>query len=117
VKLKLVALAALVLAMAGCHDGNPFDIETVALKQGRVGQAYADTIRTDGGCENAEVYLFSGQLPPGIALRSEDECGILYGTPQLAGDYLFTVEASSGSNQDGGHGTYVSRGFLITVQP
>lgn len=116
-KLKLVLLAALLLVAAGCHEGRPFDIETVTLRQGQVGLVYADTIRTDGGCDNAEVYLLSGQLPPGIALRSHDESGILYGTPQLAGDYLFTVEAASGTDSDGDSPTFVSRGFLLTIRP
>ena len=116
-KLRPVALALLLLVAVGCHEHSQFDIETVVLKQGQVGQTYADTIRTDGGYDNAEVYLFSGQLPPGIALRSDDECGILYGTPQLAGDYLFTVEASSGSDSDGDNPTFVSRGFLLTILP
>lgn len=116
-KLKLIVLAALVLIAAGCHEHSQFDIETVALKHGQVGQAYADTIRTSGGYDAAEVYLLSGQLPPGIALRTDDECGLLYGTPQLAGDYLFTVEAVSGSDSDGNSGAYVSRGFLLTIRP
>jgi hypothetical protein len=109
---------ALVLAMpsTGCDPIGRFDIVTVSLKDGKVGQAYADTIRTKGGCEGVEVTVLSGQLPPGIALRELDDDAELYGTPTLAGQYLFTVVARD-YQRDPGFGKTVSRGFAVTVQP
>jgi hypothetical protein len=104
------------LLLTACHDFVPLDITTTTLATGRVGEAYADTIRTSGGHGNAIVCVLDGQLPPGIAFRQTGNDAALYGTPQLVGDYLFTVEAVDVLD-DSSCGTLVTRGFLLTVQP
>jgi len=115
---RFVLGLALVLGLlvVGCDQIAPFDIVTTSLSDGRVGVAYTEQINTDGGGENVEIYLLDGQLPPGIAFRQHDDHAELYGTPLLDGRYLFTVEAVN-RHDDSANDEYVSRGFVITVQP
>ena len=112
----LVLGLALVLFAVGCDEVVPFDISTTSLNDGRVGVAYTEQINTDGGGGDVEIYLLDGQLPPGIAFRQHDDHAELYGTPLLDGRYLFTVEAVN-HHDDSVNDEYVSRGFVITVQP
>jgi hypothetical protein len=119
---ELVLGLALALALAlglfaiGCDSMGRLEITTTSLKDGKVGQAYADTIKTRGGDEGVEVTVVSGQLPPGLAFRGLDDDAELYGTPTLAGQYLFTVAARD-YLRDPGFSEVVSRGFVITIQP
>ena len=114
---RLLMLSVLALMFgASCDEFEPLDITTTTLSPGKVGAPYADTIRTEGGSGHAFIYIVDGQLPPGIAFRQTHDDGALYGTPLLAGDYLFTVEAYSGDDSTP-HGTIVTRGFLLTIQP
>jgi hypothetical protein len=106
------------MLLPGCKPFEHLDITTTALRDGKVGQTYADTIRTSGGSDPVSVRLFAGQLPPGIGLRPRDDYAVLSGTPALAGQYLFTVEARDQSDDTSSwHGETVARGFVITVQP
>jgi hypothetical protein len=113
---KMIAAVVLVGLVAGCHEYAGFDITTATLEDGTVGVVYADTIRTEGGYGDVDIYVLSGQLPPGIAFRQAGDDAALYGTPQLAGDYLFTVEARAGADSGSYHGAYVTRGFLLTIR-
>jgi hypothetical protein len=107
-----------VLLLVVCGPFSRLEIVTAALKDGKVGQPYADTVRTDGGYEGVEVTVLSGQLPPGIAFREVDDDAELYGTPVLAGQYLFTVQARDRcEDPDHGRGSTVSRGFVVNIQP
>jgi hypothetical protein len=115
---ELVLGIALVLALfaVGCDEIAPFDISTTNLSDGRVGTAYTEQINTIGGSSDVEIYVLDGQLPPGIAFRQHDDHAELYGTPVIDGQYLFTVEAVD-HHGESGNDEYVSRGFVITVQP
>jgi hypothetical protein len=121
---KVLSRSGLALALAlvlglfavGCDQVAPFDISTTSLSDGRVGVAYAGQINTDGGGGDVEIYLLDGQLPPGIAFREHGDHAELYGTPTLDGRYLFTVVAVD-RREDSGGDEYVSRGFVITIQP
>lgn len=108
------ARAALLLGLLACTALDPFQFATFSLRDGAVGQAYADTIHTAGGRGQVSMRLADGQLPPGVGLRVADRSGILYGRPTRAGDFLFTVEArdsASGSNP----ADIVTQGFAITI--
>jgi hypothetical protein len=113
--LALALALALGLFATGCDSLGRFEITTTSLKDGKVGQAYADTIKTRGGDEGAEVTAVSGQLPPSLASRELDDDAELYGTPTLVGQYSFTVTARD-ERHDPGYGETVSRGFVITTQ-
>jgi hypothetical protein len=109
----LPALALVfVLFATGCDEIAPFDISTTSLSDGRVAVAYTEQINTTGG----EVYVLDGQLPPGIAFRQHDDNAELYGTPTLAGQFLFTVEAVN-HHDESARDEYVTRGFVLTIQP
>ena len=100
----------------GCDPFGPFQFTTFELRDGQVGHAYADTVRTEGGYGNVTMRVVSGQLPPGIGLRTEDRTGVLYGEPTRAGRFDFTVEAHDSSES----GTpapadIISHGFSISV--
>jgi hypothetical protein len=112
----LVLALVLGLFAVACDEIAPFDIATTELSGGRVGVAYAELINTTGGGGDVEIYVLDGQLPPGIAFRQHDDHAELYGTPVIDGQYLFTVEAVDHHGENG-NDEYVSRGFVITVQP
>jgi hypothetical protein len=115
---RTLSLSALVLLLASCDRGPYLDITTAALKEGSVGAPYADTIKTTGGTGLVRVRVLSGQLPPGIALRSQDDFAVLDGTPTLDGQYLFTVEARDRCEDTlSWHGQFVSQGFALTILP
>ncbi len=81
----LCIASAAVLATAGCD--RECEIENRVLEDGVVGQHYEQRLTTT--CEgDLAWFLFSGEIPPGIALFSD---GILDGVPELAGVYNFTV--------------------------
>jgi hypothetical protein len=115
-RLVLLLVLSLGLFAVGCDEIAPFDISTTSLGDGHVGVAYAEHINTSGGSSDIEIYVLDGQLPPGIALREQGDRAELYGTPTLDGQYLFTVEAVNHGDENG-HDEYVSRGFVITIQP
>jgi len=107
--------AVIFSVFAGCTEFQDLEIVTSSLPEGRAGQVYAGRIETRGGYGSLTLRVLSGQLPPGVGFRQHDEDAELDGTPVLAGDYLFTVEARDGHdtlNQT----TIVSKGFLITVR-
>lgn len=102
--LSALALAA---ALAGCCD---FEIDTPSLPNGTRLQPYSFDLDTK--CGDADWYVISGQLPPGLGLDSRR--GRLAGTPSLKGVYTFTLEArlrSSTSND------VISRGYAIEILP
>ncbi len=113
----LVCFFCLTLLTA-CGPQTYLDITTESLRNGQVGTPYADTIRTTGGHGRIMVRVLSGQLPPGIGLRSQDSFAILDGTPSLDGQYLFTVEACDRYGDSlSRSGQVVSQGFVLTVLP
>ncbi len=114
---RLLPLGILLL-LAACGSERYLDITTETLKDGWVGTAYTDTIKTTGGRGRIMVRVISGQLPPGIGLRSQDSFAVLDGTPNFEGQYLFTVEARDRYEDSlSWSGQVVSQGFSLTIHP
>jgi hypothetical protein len=109
-------LAAVTLLFVACDEVAQFDILADGLPDGRVGEEYAGYVHTANSSGDVEIYLLDGQLPPGVAFRQYGDYAKLYGTPTLAGQYLFTVEAVDYHGEPGSE-EYVSRGFVLTVLP
>jgi len=78
-----------------------------ARREGRVGIAYADTLRATGGTGAYSWSLVWGSLPPGIALSS---AGHVSGTPTSAGTYSFATSTASVPQAIAGN-------FSIVVHP
>ena len=111
---KLLVLAVIAVIWIGCDQ--PFKFITFSVRDGKLGEAYADTIRTEGGHGNKSMHVVSGELPPGIGLRTEVNDGILYGVPSRAGDFSFTVEArDSAFGEEPEPTNIITHGFAIKV--
>lgn len=105
-KLSALTLAVALVTLAGCCD---FEIETTSLPSGTKGQPYSFDLESK--CGDADWFVLSGQLPPGLGLDSRR--GRLSGNPSLAGIYTFTLEArlrSSSSND------VISRGYAVEIE-
>lgn len=63
--------------------------EVPPLPAGEVGLPYSATVRLSG---NPTFQLLSGQLPPGLVLSP---AGLISGTPSTAGNFPFTLRAST----------------------
>lgn len=66
-------------------------ITTTLLPNGRVKDAYLQTLLATGGVGTLTFTVASGTLPPGLVLSSS---GVISGTPTAHGLYLFTVAAT-----------------------
>ncbi|WP_199271365.1 S8 family serine peptidase [Paraglaciecola sp. L1A13] len=71
---------------------DPVAIETIALAEGQVSEAYSIMLAARGGSESFVWSLSNGTLPNGINLDAQS--GELAGTPNEAGDFTFTVQVS-----------------------
>jgi hypothetical protein len=67
-------------------------IQTTALANGAVGDAYAETLTASGGDGTYQWTVASGALPPGLALSVD---GTISGAPTTVGSYDFLVQATS----------------------
>ncbi len=115
---KLLVLWVFIAVIVGCTELDPFEISTTSLPDGKVGESYSAWIRTTGGHGNVSIRVLSGQLPPGVSFRQEERDARLSGTPSLARDFLFTVEArDSSSSSEPDPAVVVTQGFAITVNP
>lgn len=86
---------------------DPVVIETLALAQGQVNEAYSSMLSASGGSEFFVWSLTNGSLPNGISL--ETQSGELAGTPNEAGEFTFTVQASDTT------GTHAQQTFTLSI--
>ncbi|MGB2986978.1 MAG: Ig domain-containing protein [Phycisphaerae bacterium] len=70
-------------------------ITTASLPNGKVGQAYSQTLTSTGGTAPITWSLDTGSLPPGLNLNATT--GAITGTPTQAGTFAFTMEAQDSS--------------------
>ncbi|QHJ11706.1 Intracellular serine protease [Paraglaciecola mesophila] len=70
---------------------EPVVINTTTIVEGEVGQPYSADLTASGGSESFTWTLVSGNLPSGLELNGQS--GKLAGTPSVAGEFTFTVEA------------------------
>jgi Putative Ig domain len=90
----LVLAAALALMLVSDAAAIRFTDESYLVPIGVVGRDYGHQFEGDGGCGPALPYQFrllSGELPPGLSLRSD---GLLVGVPRHAGSWSFWLELS-----------------------
>jgi large repetitive protein len=82
---------------------------------GTVGQAFAQNFFLSGGAAPYTWSLASGQLPPGLSLRTfsdpRDANDELAGTPTTAGTYTFTMRLADD------HGQQATQQFTATIDP
>jgi hypothetical protein len=71
---------------------SPPSFTTSVLTDGRVNQAYSATVGLMNGTPPYGYVVWSGSLPPGLALNALS--GAITGTPTTKGDYAFTVRAT-----------------------
>ncbi len=77
---------------------DPFDIYTTDLPGGHTNVAY-DAIIQPLGAAAQSWQVTAGQLPPGLQLTNSSPSQIeVAGTPSTAGNYTFTVQATSNDN-------------------
>ena len=85
------------------------------LSPGMVGGAYAQNFFLRGGAAPYTWSLASGQLPPGLALRTfsdpRDANDELAGTPVTAGTYTFTMRLTDYNGQQ------ATQQFTLTIDP
>jgi hypothetical protein len=85
------------------------------LSPGMVGGAYAQNFFLSGGAAPYAWSLASGQLPPGLALRTfsdpRDANDELAGTPTTAGTYTFTMRLTDYNGQQ------ATQQFTLTIDP
>jgi uncharacterized protein (TIGR03437 family) len=83
-------------------------VTTHALNDAAVGAPYADSLAAAGGVEPYTWSLFSGALPPGLALSSS---GTISGNPATAGPSAFSVQVTDAS------GAIATASGSIAVKP
>lgn len=86
---------------------EPLVITTGSLSQGRVGDAYNQTLAAKGGRAPYTWAVVQGSLPAGLTLDAGT--GTISGTPATAGTSTFTIAVADSL------GTEATKGFSITI--
>ena len=87
----------------------PPNITTTPLLSGAVGIAYSDQVQATGGIGNLTWSISAGFLPPGLNIAQGT--GVISGTPDTAGSFDFTVQATDTFPQSD------TRNLSITISP
>lgn len=96
----------------GPYTGPTITLAPTSLPAGQAGTAYSQTLSATGGASPHAFDLFSGTLPPGLALASD---GLLSGTPTTSNTYSFTARATD-STAIGIGGPYIGlRTYSVTI--
>lgn len=74
---------------------GPVAITTTSLANGALNVAYSQTLQAVGGTTPYTWSIFSGPLPPGLALDAST--GTVSGTPSKGGVFNFTVQVTDSS--------------------
>jgi hypothetical protein len=81
-------------------ETNPVYVTTTSLPNGKVGDAYLQTLTATGGIPSPYTWsIISGSLPAGLVLSGST--GVIAGTPTTAGTSTFTVQAQDNSSNSG----------------
>ena len=114
-----VVLAAAALAVSCGSDGtgpdyDPVTITTRSLPNGLTDHVYNAGINANGGDGEYSWRLAGGELPPGLAITTEDltdDDAVITGIPEQVGTYQFTLLVESGDGQTD------RQGLSIEIQP
>ncbi len=87
---------------------NPLTITTGPLLDGRVGDAYSQTLTASGGSGLNSWSVSAGGLPDGFNL--DPASGTIQGTSTAEGTFNFTIQVTSAGLTD-------SKDFSITIKP
>ncbi|MBI1788016.1 MAG: putative Ig domain-containing protein [Acidobacteria bacterium] len=90
---------------------GPFSITTTSLPAGTFGAAYSAAVAATGGRPPYTFALSAGALPGGLALAAD---GRITGTPNAAGSFTFTVQATDSNTAAPARDTHV---YTLAIAP
>lgn len=110
--MKTSSASFLLLVLAVPCMASSIKIQTTAVPNGILKDAYYGVITATGGCTPYKWKVASGSLPAGISMKASSNTMsvTLSGTPTTAKTYSFTVSATA----CGGHVSQVS--YTVVVQ-
>ncbi len=90
----LVSALVCVASLAFVGSALALDIADASPPSGTTGVPYSYTFRLSegSGSSGSGWSISSGQLPPGLALSSNDRTATVYGTPTRAGEFRFYLQ-------------------------
>ena len=90
----LVSALVCVVSLAFVGSALALDIADASPPSGTTGVPYSYTFRLSegSGSPGSGWSISSGQLPPGLALSSNDRTATVYGTPTRAGEFRFYLQ-------------------------
>jgi len=89
-------IAGVIVAMVcGCVPSEPLVVSPSSLPDGAVGLEYTAELTADSEA-GARWSVVEGELPAGLSLDSRS--GVIGGTPEQAGEFSFTIQATDAAN-------------------